>query len=203
MLACNAIALPPQCGRKACRLGWNPRSPACNSLQINNLCKLALPSWQHLRRGVGVTLLLSRVPVRRSSSRLDAACRRTRRTASSSPHRSGMVSTACPRSAAGLWSTSSKRGVGAGQVCSLLAAIALAVIMARVLTVTSTAGKRARIRSASSGCLSVYSLSDGRSPRRYRSRNASTRWSIGSNAQDALLTAAVLPVHRVRVPGPV
>ncbi len=42
-----------------------------------------------------------------------------------------MVSTECPRSAAACWSTSSKRG-GAGLVCSLLAAIALAVIMARL-----------------------------------------------------------------------
>ena len=68
---------------------------------------------------------------------------------------------------------------------------------------TSKAGKRARIRSASSGCLSVYSVSDGRSPRRYRSRNASTRSSTGSKPEDASLMAAVLPVRRASAPGPV
>ena len=39
-------------------LGSNPRSPACNSLLLNMLCKLTLSSWQHLRTGVGVALLV-------------------------------------------------------------------------------------------------------------------------------------------------
>ena len=39
-------------------LGSNPRSPACNSLLLNMLCKLTLSSWQHLWNGVGVALLV-------------------------------------------------------------------------------------------------------------------------------------------------
>ena len=64
-------------------------------------------------------------------------------------------------------------------------------------------GEQARIRSASSGCCAVYSVNDGRSPRRYRSRKASTSSSTGSNPDDGSFTASVLPVHRARVSAPV
>ena len=53
-------------------------------------------------------------------------------------------------------------------------------------SMTSMAGNSARIRSAISGYFAVYSLSDGRSPWRYRSRNSSTNSSTGSNVEDRL-----------------
>src|SRR4051812_44536302 len=45
------------------------------------------------------------------------------------------------------------------------------------------AGKIRRIRSANSGYFSVYSVSPGRSPRRYRAANSSARGNRGSASE--------------------